>query len=291
MKYFNLILVFFFVIAIRLNAQQNYNITNLHNNELYINPAFAGIYNYTPIILSAQKANINLGRKTPQNQFFSANFQNKNYGIASCFFNNKYGNTSNTGASLIYSYHIYLNTDIKISFALAAQFAQFTIDQSNYIYFENEDPLIYGTGKESFLYPNADFGVLLYTNNYNIGLSSKGLLEPQIKLSENTNNYKVSRNYNFYADYNFNFNKYKIKPMLFIEHSKNSLFNYIFNIKFLYENTYFISIGNKNKYISNIAFGLTIKGIIISYSYSYRFVNSNAFNNIHQIGLGININK
>lgn len=290
MRLSNILTGLFLMTVIIGNAQQFPTFNNFKENKYAVNPAFAGSENYTPVRLMVRSNTSGVSGNAPETALLSAHTKKENYGLGGILINDKYGNTRQFGAAISYAYHLNLTEDINLSFGLSASAYQFSITQTDYMYFDLSDDALTG-GYESSLVPNVDFGMAVYASNYYFGFSAMNLIEPELTLGYNNSELNtVKRYFNVVAGYKIEMNDLNIEPGVRANISSEIGFIGIAGVQLSYKNTYLLNVDYKMP--GAVAFGVGFKKNKYYLAYNFELpmsTISSYISNTHEIVLGLNI--
>ena len=178
------ILVLVFIIclgSIVLKAQQLPQMTQYMVNSYAVNPAIAGMYDYTQLKTNVRNQWVGLADAPTTTVLSIHGKRTENVGLGGIIFNDKFGPTSRIGGAISYAYHFYLSDKIKMSLALEGGFTQFKIDKQGWNTRDENDPLMAGDILVD-LVPDATFGMNLYADNWYFGFSIPQLLNSKLAL-------------------------------------------------------------------------------------------------------------
>ncbi len=272
-------------------AQQQPIISNYQSNPYILNKAYTGYVSTPEICLTAKTYFVGFADKNPG--FQSLNFATRKdyYGMGLSLYNDYFGNTRYTGIGLTYAYHLEMG-DNSISFALSPRFSQYGLNESNYVYFDDNDDAISNANEHKMIF-DADFGFLFYSENYEAGISINNLLESNISLGNNdSQSNKIIRTYNLMGKYKHNLNDdFLIQPGLLFTYNTYNLY-YDLNVKAKIKDLVWAGIGYKQVNALNIMFGIDYKNYSFAYSYDYYLSHLSGFSHgSHEIFIGIRFNK
>ena len=158
-------------------------------NEYLINAAYAGTYDFTPIIINHRSQWIGFGESTPKTSSLSAHAQfGKNGALGGLMLYDNTSPISRTQLEATYGYHTKIgpNKNMILSMALSGTWnmLQFTYTQNmTYSEIVNGDIDNINQGNENSSTPDLNFGLLILNDYFDIGLSVRNLFA-----SEATNN-------------------------------------------------------------------------------------------------------
>lgn len=170
-----------------VQAQKDAQFSLFSLNQLYLNPAAAGIGEETKFQLLhrtqyAGYQSTYLGDEggALSTQLFSVSMPFKNFGIGFYALNDKSGPRTNQDFKLSGSYHLPLG-DGQFQFGASAGMFRQSLDYDKLRARDPDDPLIQ-TGAISEMNPDIAVGVRYQTDVFHIGLSLNHLLKPEYKL-------------------------------------------------------------------------------------------------------------
>lgn len=219
MKKSYLFLVFCLVISVAVFSQQRPYYTQYILNNFIINPAVAGIENYTDIKLSHRQQWVGINdapattyftfhkplkrgdydvetatssRPMGQNPRGSAYWQNyeaaePHHGIGFTFINDRTGPLVRTALTATYAYHIGLGPQTNLSAGISAGFSQMRLDAAKLDFGDIDvDPAVSGAGILNRFRPDISAGLWLYSKNYFVGLAAQQIVAQNLTFSDNT---------------------------------------------------------------------------------------------------------
>jgi type IX secretion system PorP/SprF family membrane protein len=125
-------------------------------------------------------------------------------GIGGSVFSDKNGLVQRTGFQATYAYHMWLQNETQLSLGLAVTGYQFKIDEKALIFEDPDEPWLNSDLIHGIFVPDASFGIYLLNAKYNVGFSADQLFQAAAKIgSDAYDNFKMSRQYNIFASYNF----------------------------------------------------------------------------------------
>jgi len=222
------------LISVAAYSQQDPQFNQYIFNELIINPAYAG---------SKELHNINATYSNQWTGFTGAPSTQtisydgpigKNMGIGAHFINDRIGAQSHQGLFGSYAYRFRLSETWRMAFGLAAGISYFTIDGTQLISDNENDPAIPKT-KQSSLRFDSKAGMFVHNERFYTGFSVSNLLGDVIK-SKDLMVAKSSRHYYLTAGYVFDLGKkLKFKPSFLIKEDFKSPTNIDVTAFFLYK--------------------------------------------------------
>ena len=212
MKKISLLISSLAVISLAFSQQRPYFTQYVLNNYL-VNPAVAGIDNYTDIKMSHRMQWVGL-QDAPVTTYVTVNgpTKKKDYdvdrvnatsiyprgrnlmldidpyqpddahsGMGFTMINDKTGPLSRFAAYGTYAYHINLNRNTNLSLGVSAGITQMSLDPSKLNFASGGDPATgSGTTKLNKINPDISAGLWLYSTNYFIGLSAQQIIAEKL---------------------------------------------------------------------------------------------------------------
>lgn len=319
-----LTILLFFVISTSF-AQQIPQYTQYVFNSFLINPAVAGIENYTDLKFGYRKqwAGIN---GAPETGFISVNMplgKNYLYGNANSFsgggnnpmsrsyvqeyraaephhgigiyaLTDKAGPARQTNVSAAYAYHIGLSSDFNLALGVNAGLSKFSLDNS-VLTTENADPLLMGNMSTQYK-PVIGAGVWLYGPSFFAGLSGQQLNSQQLSYTTNelysdsklVNHFFATAGYKVYLDDDF-----AVVPSVMLKYSSPAPLSYDLNAKIAYQDKFWLGGGYRHNDAFSAMAGFYLSSLL-TVSYSYDATTSalqSVSNGSHEIIIGILLNN
>ncbi|MFY8003601.1 MAG: type IX secretion system membrane protein PorP/SprF, partial [Chitinophagaceae bacterium] len=204
--------------ALLLNAQQRPYYTQYILNNYIINPAVAGIENYTDVKLSHRHQWVGLtdapvttyftihgslkrddyGRETattvhapgsnPRGEAYWRDYiaPAPHHGIGFTAINDVTGPISRFAAMATYAYHLSLNAQTNLSFGVSAGISQMRLNTEKLVFYQQNDPSAFGNGQLNTTKPDISVGLWLYGKDYFIGASLQQIISQNLIFSNNT---------------------------------------------------------------------------------------------------------
>ncbi|MBM3177989.1 MAG: type IX secretion system membrane protein PorP/SprF [Bacteroidetes bacterium] len=187
------ILLLILVPAVTVLAQQDPQFTQYMFNNLYFNPAHAGIEGITRVTalhrtqwLGYQPTFEDGGAPSTQLMTFSSPLYKLNSGIGAYISNDRLGPLNNVEIQASYAYHLALGGG-KLSAGIRTGIYSQTINFDRYRAVSPDDPLINTKGKASQGRPDLAVGLNYRTEKYYLGFSSVHLLPSSFDFGLNQN--------------------------------------------------------------------------------------------------------
>lgn len=206
------------VVAFVVHAQQRPYYTQYILNNYIINPAVAGIENYTDVKLSHRMQWVGLQdapvttyftihaplkksdyeRETatsfhargfnPRGQAYWQDYQaaEPHQGIDMTILNDITGPLNRFAAYGTYAYHFGIAPQTSLSFGVSAGITQLSLNADKLNFATPVDPAVNGSGILNTIKPDISAGVWLYSKDYFLGLSAQQIVPQQVAFSNNT---------------------------------------------------------------------------------------------------------
>lgn len=198
-------------------AQQRPYYTQYILNNYIINPAVAGIENYTDIKLSHRHQWVGLqdapvtsyftihgafskddyGRETattqhaqgqnPRGEAYWRNYEAapSHHGWGATIINDVTGPLNRFGAFATYAYHIGINAQTNLSLGVSGGFTQLGLNTAKLNFYQVGDPSALGNGNLYTVKPDLSAGLWLYGKDYFVGLALQQIIPQSLVFSQN----------------------------------------------------------------------------------------------------------
>lgn len=274
-------------------AQYEPQFTQYLNNEMFINPAYAGSRGYpsTSLLYRDQWVGIDGAPRTATFGIHAPFFYDK-MGLGLCVMNDRIGVTNQTAAFFNYAYHLPVSETGKFSLGLQAGIVNVKEKLLDVVTVDPNDPE-FANNIVNKTMPNFGFGAYYHTNMFYVGLSIPRFIENKIdpyalKIVSNKLNMQ-NWHYYLYSAYVLPAGpSFMIKPSVIIKAvdgapleadlSLNVLFKQIFWIGCSYRTGDAIALLTQFQITKQIRFG---------YSYDYTLTKLSNYNNgSHEFTIG-----
>jgi len=285
-----IILILVLGIFLNAGAQQLPLFSQYTENPYLINPGAAGSQEYSPIRLLARNQWSGL-KNAPSTKLLYGHMRSNEMGIGGIVFNDSYGNTSRTGIQLSYAYHLKINDETGLGIGLSGEAFQFSMDQSNYNYHDNNDQVLTNEKVAVFI-PNADAGIFIYNPDFYAGLSVAQLFGVNAKVALNESDLnRMKQHILITGAYNISLNnELTLTPSLLSRYTTTAPFELEGNLIVKYKKLFGIGIGYRSTSALSILASAGYKNFIFSYSFDYNTKTFMPNKTSHEILLGINLN-
>ena len=241
-----------------LFGQQLPRFTQYANNQTLLNPAATGSKKFTQIYLVNRYQWVGFGSNAPNTQLIGghSSIDKKNYGIGGYVFNDSYGPYRNTGINLSYSYHIKVADKSKFSLGLSGALSMAGIKGSEILVNDAQDIIIDQNSNKRSSFIDAGFGLLLYSENYFIGLSSLHLPQTESKVFQGSSSLSSARHNYLMAGivYDVN-NEISIKPSLYANYIENNPLQLDLNVLLDYQKIVQVGVSYRSQDAISLLFG------------------------------------
>ena len=308
-----------------ISAQQRMQYSQYMLNGYIVNPAISGIEDYMDIktgythqwtgfvgapqsnYLSVHTSlgkdnsakarignNVNINSMTDEEKekMEQANADKKlKHGVGGYLFSERTGPIINNGINLTYAAHFALSEKLKLSAGLAAGAMQYQLGKVKLL---NQEDKAFSQEVANTYIPNINAGLMLYSENYFVGISSGQLYQSEIKLNENTNLNKLKMHHFINAGYRIKVNdNFSVMPSVMLRYVSPAPASVDVNLNCMIKNMFTGGISYRHKDAVVAMLGVTLsKKIVIGYSYDFTLSNlSNHSSGSHGIVLGYKLAK
>ncbi len=326
-RIFILLLICVWLIPIA-NAQQRPQYTQYVFNNYLLNPALAGIENYTDIkaghrsqwtglngapVTSYITINTPIGRdflESNANSFSAGGGQNPNsrlytqdyiasiphHGIGGMVVTDKAGPITQTNVAATYAYHLGVTGKLNLSVGVSAGFMRTALNTSEITLETALDPAI-SNGNNSQFKPDLGAGVWLYSSNYYFGISAQQLLPQQLYFTSQATavssnktvpHYFVTGGVKFFVS-----DDLTLMPSFLIKQIKPVPITYDVNLRLAFQDKFWIGGAYRHKDSFGALAGFYLNSFLnVGYSYD---ITSSALNTVsrgsHELVIGILLNN
>lgn len=264
------IAILFCLFTAEMAAQQITRRTQFAFNPYLVNPAVAGTLNQIPIFASYRNQWAGF-KGAPVTMMASAHMQGpKNSGFGAIISHDDTGGAiSETGIEATGAYHIDLNNYDAVSFGLSLTASQYKFDNSKLVVYDQMDQSLNNMQAESHMNIDANFGMMIYGEDYYFGFSVPQLAQTKLKLespfsSENKN----MRHFQFMGSYKYFVNDdFDIQPSGLIKFTPVTPVQLDVNVKVGYKEMAWAGITYRN----NDAIALNLGGFYENFFLGYSF--------------------
>lgn len=192
-------------LCMQMSYAQHFSAFSSHYVHPYsINPAAINLNAHTTAAVIYRHQWFAQDGTEPRLYWFSAATRQQTNIMGGAIFFDRWGTIS------IFSTHLTYAKDFRIidepahnlTLALSIAARQFSINQQDYVYFDNDDPLITHFREHAFVY-DTDFGALWHNERLQVGLALMNLLSPKIPLNISSES-RLNRTATLFTAYTFN---------------------------------------------------------------------------------------
>ncbi len=253
----------FFLCVLNLKAQQELVQSQYMNNQLLINPAYAGTRNAltTNFFAKRQWAGIE-GAPTFYGMSIHTPLNKSMASIGLIVRSDVMGPLNQSCIKAIYAYLVRIDNNTLLSFGLSANANSYSLNTTNLKKINKTDPQ-FAHDIDNKWKPNFGLGVFLYRPNLYVGISSPVLLEYNIRSGiEDMNEVKkMSRTLFFTAGAVLPVNrKTLIKPSFAVFNTNHYGMNYDINTQLIFDNAIWFGISHRLNVSYTASLGFTMEG-------------------------------
>lgn len=264
------IAILFCLFTAEMAAQQITRRTQFAFNPYLVNPAVAGTLNQIPIFASYRNQWAGF-KGAPVTMMASAHMQGpKNSGFGAIISHDDTGGAiSETGIEATGAYHIDLNNYDAVSFGLSLTASQYKFDNSKLVVYDQMDQSLNNMQAESHMNIDANFGMMIYGEDYYFGFSVPQLAQTKLKLeSPFSGENKNMRHFQFMGSYKYFVNDdFDIQPSGLIKFTPVTPVQLDVNVKVGYKEMAWAGITYRN----NDAIALNLGGFYENFFLGYSF--------------------
>lgn len=250
-------------------GQQLGRSTQFALNPYLINPAIAGTQNAIPLFISYRNQWAGF-KGAPVTMTASGHMQGpKNTGFGAILQRDDTGGAiSRTGIEATGAYHIDLNNYDGLSFGLGLSANQFKVDNSKLTVLDESDLALNGMQAESTFNIDANFGMIVYGEDYYFGFSAPNLIQTKLKINgvnpaENRN----VRHYNIAGSYTYGVTEdIDIQPSGLIRFTGNTPPQIDVNVRVAYQKMAWSSLSYRTRDAVALALGGFYENFLLGYS-------------------------
>ncbi|MCT4648022.1 MAG: type IX secretion system membrane protein PorP/SprF [Carboxylicivirga sp.] len=283
------LLVLILLTNANVQAQVDLLSTQYMNNQLLINPAYAGVRNSFSANLFSRQQWMGI-KDAPTTYALSIHspLNKRMASLGSSLVSYKSGPVQQNDFSAVYSYLIRLNHSLFVSMGISAQVNHFNIGLNTLELIEDND-LAFATNYDNGIKPNFGVGAFLYSPQFYFGVSMPKALSSELK-NEDGNNVLLEQSQSLFvtSGYAINVNKsLVVKPSFLGQMRFNE--NYLFdvNLQLLFKELFWI--GGSYRSNSTMSALLNVragKSLAVCYSYDFSTGGKNSIGvGSHEVSL------
>jgi type IX secretion system PorP/SprF family membrane protein len=257
------------LLAATATGQQLGRTTQFALNPYLVNPAYAGTQNAIPMYITYRNqwagfkgAPVTMTAsghmQGPRNSGFGAILQRDDTG----------GAISRTGLEATGSYRVDLNGYDGISFGLGLSANQFKVDNSKLVVMDETDVALNAMQVESTFNIDANFGMLVYGDDYYFGFSSPNLIQSKLKVSGvNADDNRNARHYHIVGSYRYDITEdFDIQPSGLFRFTNNTPPQVDMNVRVGYQQMAWSSISFRLKDAIALSVGGSYENFVLAYA-------------------------
>jgi type IX secretion system PorP/SprF family membrane protein len=274
-------------------AQYEPQFTQYLNNELFINPAYAGTRGFAAATLLYRDQWVGIeGAPRTATFGFHSPFMHDKIGLGLSVMNDRIGVTNQTGAFLNYAYHLPTSENSTLSFGLQGGIINVEEKLTDLTTIDPNDPE-FSHNIPNKVVPNFGYGMYYHTNNkFYVGLSIPRFLENKIDPStfKTFNRVNVHHwHYYLYSAYVFDAGEnVKCKPSLMFKAAQGAPVELDVNINVLFKELFWVGASYRTgDAVALITQYQLTKQLRFGYSYDYALTKLNNYSSgSHEFTLG-----
>lgn len=181
------ILLFFLILVVSAQAQQETQFTHFTYNQQLLNPAYSGSQGYPSFFALYRKQWLGFeGAPQAQVLSFSTPVVNDRQGFGASAFHQKVGIIDNWNMNLAYSYKLQLVDDLSLRLGVQGTLKYYQLDFSdpNQVIFDQDDPSIADGMQVNRTRGGVGVGLYLQHPSFHVGVSSPQILPNSIGFNE-----------------------------------------------------------------------------------------------------------
>jgi type IX secretion system PorP/SprF family membrane protein len=257
------------LLAATATGQQLGRTTQFALNPYLVNPAYAGTQNAIPMYITYRNqwagfkgAPVTMTAsghmQGPRNSGFGAILQRDDTG----------GAISRTGLEATGSYRVDLNGYDGISFGLGLSANQFKVDNSKLVVMDETDVALNAMQVESTFNIDANFGMLVYGDDYYFGFSSPNLIQSKLKVSGvDADDNRNARHYHIVGSYRYDITEdFDIQPSGLFRFTNNTPPQIDMNVRVGYQQMAWSSISWRLKDAIALSVGGSYENFVLAYA-------------------------
>ncbi|MEO1654483.1 MAG: type IX secretion system membrane protein PorP/SprF, partial [Bacteroidota bacterium] len=278
-------------------AQQDPQFTQYLSNQLFFNPAYAGITGKTQatLIHRSQWAGYNPTfddgtAPTTQVLSFSTAFPKFNSGVGIHFVNDRLGPINNVEVQLSYAYHVPLSKQSVLSFGIRGGLYTKIVDFNKFRFRDDDDPFNV-EGRDAVLEPDMAIGVYYNSETLFASISANHLTRSEFNFGDRLNQEPLANTIYLFAGYNFLFGSRKewtLTPTFLFKTAEFAESSFDVGGIVNYDEKFWVGSTFRNEESANILLGVNIPrrlkrktrrvqhNIKLNYSFDYVFLGQDA---------------
>jgi type IX secretion system PorP/SprF family membrane protein len=308
-------------------AQQKPQYTQYVLNNFLLNPAVAGVEDYTDIKLGYRRqwsglsgapttsfltANLPLTSEVLAGDAASGNLTGddassvadyvssyqaaaSHHGLGVSFLTDKAGALSNTLVSVSYAYHIAVAPKINLSAGVSGGFNNSRINMNDLVFENSADPVLVNMNTRRTS-PDVAAGLWLYSAQWYVGVSAQQLVKTSMFTNASQTYSSANTSPHFFATTGMRFflsDEVTIMPSVLVKKLDPAPVSFDINTKLAFQNRFWIGGSYRRNDSFSAMTGFTINSLFnFGYAYDMRSSNINRFSNgTHEFVLGLMLNN
>jgi type IX secretion system PorP/SprF family membrane protein len=273
-----------------VDAQQLHRRTQFVFNTYLVNPAVAGTQVYSPIMASYRNQWTGFDHSPVTYSLSGHTLLPNRLGVGAIFYSDDSGGAiSRTGAEITGTYHVDLNNQDAVSFGLSGVMNQVKFDNDILEVLDPTDQALMG-GQEAKMNFDANFGMMVYGQNYFFGLSFMQIIQSKLKFASDglPEDNRNARHYYFMGSYKYDItNELDIQPAGLIKFTGASPVQFDVQTKITYRNFIWGGLTYRHKDAIALIVGAEYESFTLGYSYDLTVTDARAFSpHTHEITIG-----
>jgi type IX secretion system PorP/SprF family membrane protein len=272
-------------------AQQTPQYSMHFLDPLLLNPAFAGTTLSTELIIHHRNQWLGFEGAPMTSSISSHLALNSQNAVGGFIINDMYGPFRKTGLNLAYAHQIWIKK-FYISMGISASAIQNSLNGSNFDVKNSLDNVAVEGMQLNKISPDVNFGILVYNNNFHIGVSVLQLLNFNVKYDNA--NMKYANHFYFNGGYNYKLNdNVSLVPSIMFEYVYGNPANIEFNVKSTINKNLIVGASYRNEKSAVFLLGYKFDDkYLFAYSYDLGF-NSIGKNSIgsHEVLISLQLKK
>lgn len=266
-----------------LFGQQDAQFTHYMYNQMYYNPAFAGLSNANSLTAIHRSqwfgydGTSNPGG-APSTQFISySGFSGLwNGGYGAYVVNDNLGPSNNLEFQLSGSYILNLGNNSSLTLGVKAGFFSSSLNFDELIVVDPNDNLVGLTGRESQMRPDLGFGLLYRRGNFFGGFSANHLIQPEFDFGEDQVSNQLTRHYYLTAGYDYALtSEITITPTLLVKNVGLDVTSWDFTVTGRYNDRLWAGLAYRQSESASALIGYSLlQDRTLSFGYAFDFVVS-----------------
>jgi type IX secretion system PorP/SprF family membrane protein len=263
-------------------------------NDLAINPAVAGMKNYTPLTFSFRRQWAGIDEAPVTQHLIAHTYIGKSAGAGVNFYNDASGPTRRTGLNTSFSYNVKTGNRSKLSFGLAGSLTQFIVDRDRLITDIPGDIAVLNNSNNQLI-ADCNFGLYWSGDRHFLGVSGFNLFENKTDLFALTTPVINTLDRIFYGHGGYNFKVgavIDIQPSVVFRYMLNSPFQLDGNLKFTVKDAFWLAGSYRMNDAISIMGGVDLGSFQVGYAYDLGISEIKTYNTgSHELFIGIKLNR